>query len=204
MWLHHIEVSLTPAGVAETFRLELTHNSAVPEQVWFDAWIRRDDRETGSQSAFAAADADPACTLGSLATGRQTLVVGAYDHLPPARAPAIFSGEGPTRDGRPKCDIAAPGLGVRATAARGGQPNGNGQPGQRPLQVRMSGTSVAAPHAAGLAALALETRPGLVAGAVANAIRDRTQSLPSPPPGEWHPQLGFGRINVGATLRNLP
>lgn len=98
---------------------------------------------------FAAGNAGPLHgTVGSPATGKNVVSVGAAEHgsfEPICVAP--FSSRGPTRDGRIKPDVLAPGLFILSAASNRVVPDpscGNAQ---------SSGTSMASPTVAGLAAL---------------------------------------------------
>lgn len=87
-------------------------------------------------------------TVGSPATGKNLLGVGAAFHGS-ASAPCVagFSSRGWTADGRIKPDLLAPGASVRSARSDGATTTGN-------CDIRLaSGTSMAAPTAAGLAAL---------------------------------------------------
>ena len=114
----------------------------------FHAWIERDAACKGCQARFAPYDSDPTSTLGTICTGLRTIAVGAYDAHQEERPLAPFSSCGPTRDGRQKPDLVAPG--VRVLAARSRPRLGDPDP---PLLTRMSGTSMAAPHVTGTVAL---------------------------------------------------
>lgn len=63
---------------------------------------------------------------------------------------------------------------------------------------RFVGTSQAAPHVAGVAALVWEVAPRLTADDVATLLRDTAVDLGSP---GWDQAFGFGRINAAAALR---
>src|SRR5262249_22907978 len=81
----------------------------------------------------------------SLACGYQSIVVASYDAHHDGIAPiSVFSSAGPTRDGRNKPEISAPGQDV--IAARSATDTG---------VIRMSGTSMAAPAVAGAIAVML-------------------------------------------------
>ena len=77
-------IPLPPSAAAPSgiWKIDLKNTGARSAE--FHAWIERD--ATGGrgssrrqQSHFLAADADPSCTLGGLATGVHTIAVGAYN-----------------------------------------------------------------------------------------------------------------------------
>ncbi len=86
--------------------------------------------------------------------------------------------------------VAAPGVSVISTI-----------PGSR--YGALSGTSMASPHVAGLAALVLSRNPRLPAEEVRRLIETHAQDQVGPPtvdtPG-WDPYYGYGRIHAGDTV----
>ncbi|MBU7047357.1 MAG: S8 family serine peptidase, partial [Theionarchaea archaeon] len=84
------------------------------------------------------------CTIGTPGDATLVITVGASDK---SDALASFSSRGPTTDGRIKPDITAPGVSIYAASA-----------GTSCSDVGMSGTSMATPHIAGVAALMLDAR----------------------------------------------
>ncbi len=192
--MQQLELRLIPSGHAETWHVELSSSQA--ETVEIDAWIDRDDREKLSQSTFALQQIRTHSTLTSTACGRRTICVGAFDQTSPTHPPTAFSAEGTTRDGRQKPDVSAPGMGVLAAAAYGGRVK-PGDAWRQPPAVRMSGTSVAAPHVAGVLALMFQLEPGLSAEEA--ALRLHRTARPDVA-GEWHTQLGWGRVDAAAAL----
>jgi peptidoglycan hydrolase-like protein with peptidoglycan-binding domain/subtilisin family serine protease len=117
----------------------------------YHIWVERDAACPKCQARFAHDDSDPTSTTGTICNGLRTIAVGAYDGRSADRTLAPFSSSGPTRDGRQKPDLAAPG--VRVLSARSGPHHDDGRRG---LLTRMSGTSMAAPHVTGTIALMFE------------------------------------------------
>jgi subtilisin family serine protease len=149
---HHVDVFLEPSAPAGVWTVRLVGEDVVDGR--YHAWIERDSAVAQAQSRFLPGVATPRSTLGTVATGYRALVVGAFDPRSPAREPASFSSAGPTRDGRQKPDLLAPGVGIRAArSTAGGEPPGTGG------ETTMSGTSMAAPHVTGAVALVFEKAP---------------------------------------------
>jgi subtilisin family serine protease len=115
-----------------------------------------------------------------LACGQRVVAVANLDEA--RRRIAISSSQGPTRDGREKPDVAAPGTGI--VAARGFAGG----------WVEMSGTSMASPFVTGVIGLMLGANPQLT-GAQVNGILRRTAR---PLPGAsftWANDAGSGVID---------
>jgi subtilisin family serine protease len=103
--------------------------------------------------------------------------------------PRLSDNDGDPRDEQ-KPEISAPGTAIRSAQL-------NTAAGFIPS----NGTSMAAPHVAGAAALLLQASPGMNPGSVKEVlIATAVQSnKPGPHPG-WHPFWGFGFLNVHAAL----
>jgi subtilisin family serine protease len=164
----------------------------------FDAWIERDDpRPVGSigpaeawafPSFFSERSMADHSTVSSLGCGHRVITVANLD-VARGRV-ARSSSQGPTRDGRPKPDIGAPGTNI--VAARGFSP------GASPW-IGMSGTSMASPFVTGVAGLMLGIQPGLTAAQIEGIMRSTAKPLPG---GSfaWANDAGFGEIDPEACL----
>jgi subtilisin family serine protease len=158
----------------------------------FDAWIERDDpRPLGRigevdawrfPSYFTARSNVDRSSVSSLACGQRVISVGNCEDL--AERMHISSSQGPTRDGRYKPEIAAPGSDI--VAARGFSTDDR-------QWVAMTGTSMASPYVAGVAAQMLSREPRLTATQVVGIMRRTAQPLPGADYA-WQDAAGFGRI----------
>jgi subtilisin family serine protease len=166
--------------VAGDWNVRLT--AAAGAAVDYHAWIERNDR---AQASFAVPV--PTHTLGSISTGRQSIVVGSYDGHKPGMPLSGFSSCGPTRDGREKPELSAPGHHVMAARSR-----------TRSGVVRKSGTSMAAPAVSGLVALVLaearRTGTSMTIAQLRQRLFGRVRRNP-PPPGAWDARYGYGRAS---------
>jgi serine protease AprX len=97
-----------------------------------------------------------------------------------------YSSRGPTADGRVKPDLVAPG--ERISAARANSRTGT---------VRYSGTSMAAPFVAGVAALIRQANPNLTAAEVKTLLKETAVHFG--PDGE-NSEYGAGRMDAYAAL----
>lgn len=153
---------------------------------------------------------DGANTVESPGSADKVIAVGAYITTPLASRPdepagvlSFFSSKGPLLGpgfgaaGRMKPDLCAPGHMINSAETRFGQ-----QPTDAVIDtyVKHPGTSMAAPHVAGVVALLLQKEPSLTAQQVYNRLIQNTRkdaytgnSLPNP---EW----GYGKVDAWATL----
>lgn len=140
------------------------------------AWI---ERGPGTPSEFTK-HANEEMTLSIPGTAEDVISVGA---IKVGEFPEVgeFSSYGPTRDGRNKPEVAAPGIGIHAA-------DGGTATGSRPE----SGTSMAAPHVTGAIALLLSKNPRLVASQVKKALWQNTRNFN----GKWDPGQGWGIVDV--------
>ncbi|MEN8375316.1 MAG: S8 family serine peptidase [Gemmatimonadota bacterium] len=160
---------------------------------FFHAWIERDDpRRLGPfgereawrfPSFFEEGTYVDDSTVSSLACGLRVLSVANLDAERGRVSPT--SSQGPTRDGRLKPDIAAPGTGI--VAARGFDPEA--------AWVGMSGTSMASPFVCGVAALMLAVDSELSAAQIHGIMRRTARPLPGAD-FRWRNDAGFGEIDA--------
>ncbi|MDM5223536.1 S8 family peptidase [Peribacillus sp. NJ11] len=156
----------------------------------FHAWIERDHPDF--QSSFAPPH-DNTHTLGSISCGHKSIVVGSYDAHVPNAPLSSFSSAGPTRDGRQKPEISAPGHKVIAAAS--GTLNGTTQ---------KSGTSMAAPAVTGVIALMLAEAQANDISLTIDQIRDIiAQAARRNPPADegWDDRYGLGRIDASKVIK---
>ena len=204
-----------PPGV---WQIHIKNHGASPAR--FDAWIQQNRptrRRPGrhQQSHFFFEDAHPGCTLGSIATGKKSIAVGGFNVF--NQSVARYSACGPTRptggySGRAKPEVCAPaatdhaGRGVHSARILSG------------LSRRMNGTSIAAPHVAGLIALVLQYANSKNCSLTADEIRgivtqgatksglipDTAHQLGSSAPYKQEDLLanliGWGKVNIGRSL----
>jgi subtilisin family serine protease len=123
---------------------------------------------------------------------------------------AAFSSRGPTRDGRIKPDLVAPGTAILSTHSRAAHIGSFWGPSSDPLYCFMGGTSMATPLVAGCAAVVREffqkqhgrvPSAAMVKAMLINGATDIAgQYVPSE--AETIPNLseGFGRVDLAATV----
>lgn len=141
-----------------------------------DAAIARSSARGISVVVAAGNDGGNACN-GSPARAPQAITAGATD-INDNRA--SFSNYG-------SCvDVFAPGVSIRSTSST--NPNGS---------LVMSGTSMASPHVAGVAALVLQVQPGASAAQVENIIRSTATPGVVNNPGAGSPNLLLYSLGVG-------
>ena len=138
----------------------------------------------GKIVTVAAGNLGPgAGTITSPGCSKKAITVGASDD---ADNIASFSSRGPTADGRTKPDVVAPGVGIISL--------NNSATGIR----SMSGTSMATPHVAGVAALLKSKNPALDQTAFLQVLKDSSKNL-----GLDANTQGFGRVDTLAAYNIL-
>ncbi|MFN2374849.1 MAG: S8/S53 family peptidase [Cyclonatronaceae bacterium] len=209
VWVYDAEEGSEP--VSGDWILELSTSS---QNVNFNAWLA--SFSVGS-SAAAMLDANNDYTVTMPATSKDAITVGAYtvnrnfvnsigNSLIFTAAVngdiASFSSIGPSRDGRQKPEISAPGFVIKAALSRD-QDTGSGNTvlyGDR--HIVKNGTSMASPHVAGAVALLMGANPNLTAGEAKHLIistADRDVFTGPVTTNAW----GAGKLNVLSAMREM-
>jgi serine protease AprX len=173
--VHVINLSLGGSGSSDgQDALSMTCNAAVAE---------------GIVVCAAAGNAgDRSRTIGSPGAAEDAITIGASDREDQV---ARFSSRGPTADERVKPDLCFPGTDIvaaRAAGTRMGTPLNE-------FYTAASGTSMATPHAAGLAALLLQAKPGLTPAQIKRALMQTALDM-----GVDENVQGTGRARAGHAL----
>ena len=125
-------------------------------------------------------------TVGTPASAKEVISVGAIEDSTDI---AYFSSRGPTADGRTKPDVCAVGVDVTAPAAN----SGDGY-------VAHSGTSMATPHVAGVAALMVEYNPYITPSEVKDILHNTSLDKGDLGPDNTY---GWGVVDSVAALDNV-
>ncbi|MFF9024430.1 S8 family serine peptidase [Streptomyces eurythermus] len=143
-------------------------------------------KETGALFVVAAGNTGAPSAIGSPGAADAALTVGAVDS---ADRPAYFTSAGPRLgDNALKPDLAAPGVDILAARSRLAPGTGD--------YTSMSGTSMATPQVAGVAALLAERHPDWSGAELKDALLSTSRQL-----GTSAYVLGAGRVSVPDAVR---
>jgi serine protease AprX len=142
-------------------------------------------QQAGVVVCVAAGNSGPgSSTVGAPGCARFVITIGAVNDNDKM---ASFSSRGPTADGRVKPDVVLPGVDIVAPQAAGTSMGTVVVPGY----VSASGTSMATPHASGVAALMLQANPALTPGQVKGQMMAATLNI-----GALPNEQGSGRVDA--------
>ncbi|MGB2982353.1 MAG: S8 family serine peptidase [Candidatus Bipolaricaulia bacterium] len=202
---HLAFIRLVDVGVGDRWRIEVSDEGGGGR---FDAWIT-------SQTGIIEGG-DSSSTIDEPGNGNRVITVGAFNSKStwpslsgnqdfsseyPVGELSAFSSRGPTRDGRTKPEISAPGAWVCSAASSSAasfgyltHPDG--------VHVVEIGTSMAAPHVTGAVALLLSLDSTLSAEEVRGTLTSTASSdaiTGFVPNALW----GWGRLDVGAAIDDV-
>jgi hypothetical protein len=196
---------LSPVGVPipnGDYTLTFTNTGTAPATLhcWIDAGntdLVFTTNRRRSHTVDIPATSASAIVVASYAAEKFTAPSGAISDIGDL---ADSSSRGPTRTGAQKPDIAAPGVAI--TAARANSVAGCCCDCCYDFYVDKNGTSVAAPHVAGVIALMFERNRTLDAAAIRTAITSTARDPGGAvvlPNFDW----GFGKIDAAAAVGNV-
>ena len=156
----------------------------------FDAWLENPPKD---RAKFVGSTVNSFRSITIPGTGKEIITVGAYvtKSSGPTGNLAAFSSIGPTRDGRTKPNLAAPGELICSAN------NGHGSTSSPYADDK--GTSLAAPHVTGTIALLLEKKPGLTPSKIRDLLEVNARSdahTKATPNQEW----GQGKLDAEASF----
>lgn len=141
----YISIRPDPAPIARgVWTLEVRGKRVSADTTGLDVWVERTDRR-----AVEFDNAVQQMTISVPGTAKHVITVGATDMDDTYPGVIRASSFGPTRDGRSKPELSAPGSGIVSAHAN---------QGDRSATTAKTGTSMASPHVAGAVALALSRR----------------------------------------------
>ncbi len=205
-----MDASHPPAAGTWTLHVEHVAKDGADTPITFDFWLP--DHTLGSDPTFVEGRSDGKL-VASPAGADSVIAVGAYltrqcwtsadggtycyEDNPALGSLAPFSNHGPRRDGVLKPDLCAPGMGIGAALSADSDPGITWTLADT-RHVIGQGTSMAAPHVAGIVALMLEARGALSAEETLERLRSSARSdehAAGLPNAAW----GYGKIDaVGA------
>ena len=174
----------------------------------FDAW---------TQQKFTS-NVDKTMLVGMPGTARGALTVASYDTKKSWKALdgntyrytsdmtlgdiSWFSSPGPTRDGRTKPEIAAPGHGIASAISADSDPRST-RIMPDGVHFVTQGTSMAAPHVAGAAALLFEKNPFLTSQDI-KSLLENSAYTDAYTGGVWNRYWGYGKMDIKAAIGMIP
>ena len=202
------EVFIRLSGLSGSGQWQVTVSDTGGNGGRFDAWIT-----TGSAGIV---NGNSSSTIDEPGNAHDVITVGAFNTKAvwpslsgdqnylasyPLGVLSSFSSQGPTRDGRTKPEISAPGAWVGAALSNDAlwqgylvHPDG--------VHIMELGSSMAAPHVSGAAALLLSIDPKLTAGEVRSLLTDaatRDGFTGAVPNDRW----GWGKLNVAVAVASV-
>jgi subtilisin family serine protease len=201
-----------PPAVLNNWAVRLTCNAAVVGRI--DGWF--------ANNGFGQFRAHPlveqARTVAMAATAKSCIALASHvsknawssDAGPQQDLSVLvgrsspFSSQGPTRDGRPKPDMSAPGQYVTAALAAGSELAGFGERAWTAKHLlTIEGTSMAAPVLTGVVALLLQKKKSLKPDDVRRILASSATSDAHVGTQGWNPTFGNGKVNVEKAIASV-
>ena len=208
--IYDSDAATTPT-VSTAWTVTVTAGS-VPQGGTFDIWLAASSMgaEFTSGNSFTKlvgmpGTAESAITVGAYVTKwTWSSLAGSVSYPGTDRTNnfSTFSSMGPTRDGRQKPDISAPGQAIAAARSSSASFSNSFLVAPSGKYVIEQGTSMASPHVAGLVALMLQAKPTLTAAQIQSALRSTARTdanVGAIPNAQW----GYGKADAQAVLQSI-